>query len=112
MLPRWSFPGRVFFRSALASLATRTPHMDLPGGARAGCWAARQRVRPVPSQSERSTFDSIAALVFFLLTGRWLQMRQQRRAGEAVSELIRISPTIATRVDPSGLGDALRWMIW
>ncbi len=47
-------------------------------------------------------FDSIAALVFFLLTGRWLQMRQQRRAGEAVSELIRISPTIATRVDPSG----------
>ena len=47
-------------------------------------------------------FDSIACLVFFLLTGRWLQMRQQRRAGEAVAELVRMSPTIATKVDPTG----------
>lgn len=96
------FPGRVFFRSALASLATRTPHMDLPValGLAAGLIAS---VAALFNPQREVYFDSIAALVFFLLTGRWLQMRQQRRAGEAVSELIRISPTIATRVDASGV---------
>ncbi len=95
------FPGRVFFRSAAASLASRTPHMDLPValGLAAGLIAS---VYALFHPDREVYFDSIAALVFFLLTGRWLQMRQQRRAGEAVSELIRISPSIATRVEPSG----------
>ena len=47
-------------------------------------------------------FDSIACLVFFLLTGRWLQMRGQRRAGEAVAELVRMAPSVATRIDSDG----------
>ncbi len=95
------FPGRIFFRSAAASLASRTPHMDLPValGLAAGLLAS---VFALFNPEREVYFDSIAALVFFLLTGRWLQMRQQRRAGEAVSELIRISPSIATRLEPSG----------
>lgn len=95
------FPGRVFFRSAMASLATRTPHMDLPValGLAAGLLAS---LAALFNPEREVYFDSIAALVFFLLTGRWLQMRQQRRAGEAVSELLRITPTVATRVDATG----------
>ncbi|MGI9472988.1 MAG: heavy metal translocating P-type ATPase [Rubripirellula sp.] len=95
------FPGRIFFRSAWASIRTRTPHMDLPvavglsAGMMASLYALLDSTRDV-------YFDSIACLVFFLLTGRWLQMRQQRRAGEAVAELMRMSPTIATRVDEEG----------
>ncbi len=95
------FPGRVFFRSAMASIATRTPHMDLPvavglfAGVAASLYALFDPSRDV-------YFDSIACLVFFLLTGRWLQMRQQRRAGEAVAELVRMSPAVATRLDADG----------
>jgi Cu2+-exporting ATPase len=95
------FPGRVFFRSAMASISTRTPHMDLPvavglsAGLAASLYALLDPHREV-------YFDSIACLVFFLLTGRWLQMRQQRRAGETVAELIRMSPVIATQIDDDG----------
>ncbi|TWT51241.1 Copper-exporting P-type ATPase A [Rubripirellula amarantea] len=89
------FPGRTFFRGALASIRTRTPHMDLPvaiglaaglGGSLYGLLDANREIY----------FDSIAALVFFLLVGRWLQMRQQRRAGDEVAGLIQLAPAVAT----------------
>lgn len=95
------FPGRVFFRSALASITTRSPHMDLPVavGLTAGLLASLYGLFDPTSDVY---FDSIAALVFFLLTGRWIQMRQQRRAGDAVAGLLRMSPLAATRVEPDG----------
>ncbi len=95
------FPGRVFFRSAWASWKTRTPHMDLPVavGLLAGLSAS---VYGLFDFSSDVYFDSIACLVFFLLVGRWIQMRQQRRAGEAVADLIQMSPTVASRVEPGG----------
>jgi Cu2+-exporting ATPase len=95
------FPGRVFFRSAIASLRTRTPHMDLPVaiGLLAGALAS---VYALLDPHAEVYFDSIASLVFFLLTGRWLQLRQQRRAGEAVEALMRLSPTVANRVNADG----------
>ncbi len=95
------FPGRVFFRSALASISTRTPHMDLPVavGLAAGLLAS---LYGLFDTTRDIYFDSIACLVFFLLTGRWIQMRQQRRAGDAVAGLIRMSPRAATRVEADG----------
>ncbi len=95
------FPGRIFFRSAIASVQTRTPHMDLPVaiGLMAGMLAS---IYALIDRNADVYFDSIACLVFFLLTGRWLQLRQQRRAGEAVATLMRLSPTVATRVNPDG----------
>ena len=95
------FPGRVFFRSALASIRTRSPHMDLPVavGLAAGLLAS---LYGLFDSTREIYFDSIASLVFFLLTGRWIQMRQQRRAGDAVAGLIRMSPAAATRVQPDG----------
>ncbi|MEM8670619.1 MAG: heavy metal translocating P-type ATPase [Planctomycetota bacterium] len=95
------FPGRIFFRSAIASLRTRTPHMDLPVavGLLAGTAASIYALFDLEAEVY---FDSIACLVFFLLTGRWLQMRQQRRAGAAVEALMRLSPTVATRVNADG----------
>jgi Cu2+-exporting ATPase len=95
------FPGRVFFRSAWASISTRTPHMDLPValGLSAGLAAS---LYALVDPNREVYFDSIACLVFFLLTGRWLQMRQQRRAGETVAALVRMSPPIATKLDQAG----------
>ena len=96
-----AFPGRVFFRSAWASIATRTPHMDLPVavGLLAGSLAS---IHALLDPSRDAYFDSIACLVFFLLTGRWLQLRQQHRAGSAVAELMRMSPTLASKIDQRG----------
>lgn len=95
------FPGRVFFRSAWASWTTRTPHMDLPVaiGLSAGLAAS---VYGLFDLSSNVYFDSIACLVFFLLVGRWIQARQQRRAGEAVADLVRLAPSIATRIGSDG----------
>lgn len=98
------FPGRVFFRSAIASLRTRTPHMDLPVavGLTAGTLAS---IYALTDRTAEVYFDSIACLVFFLITGRWLQLRQQRRAGEAVEALMRLAPTVAQRINPDGSTD-------
>ncbi len=95
------FPGRVFFRSAWASWTTRTPHMDLPVAVGLSAGMAASLYGLFDSTSE-IYFDSIACLVLFLLVGRWIQMRQQRRAGEAVSDLVRLSPTIASRLEAGG----------
>ena len=50
-------------------------------------------------------FDSIACLVFFLLIGRWIQMRQQHHAGRAIAALLDLTPNAATRVTESGTRD-------
>ena len=73
------FPGRVFFRSALASLATRTPHMDLPValGLAAGLLAS---VFALFDADREVYFDSIAALGF-LLVNRTLATDASTAAG-------------------------------
>ncbi len=96
-------PGRTFFVGALASLRTRTPHMDLP-------LALALSVGTVVGTSNAILghghiyFDSLAALVFLLLIGRWIQFRQQQRAARSVDLMLRITPRHATLV--SGEDDA------
>ncbi len=94
-------PGRTFFVGALASLKTRTPHMDLPiaiglsVGTLVGIINAIRGVGHI-------FFDSLAALVFLLLIGRWIQFRQQQRAARAVDLMLRITPRHATRIAEDG----------
>ncbi len=88
------WPGAVFLRGAIAAIRTRTPHMDLPiaigllGGAGAGAVNTLRGTGDV-------YFDSLAALVFFLLIGRWLQASQQQRAFDAVSGMHALTPATA-----------------
>ena len=94
-------PGRIFLVGALAALRTRTPHMDLPvalgllAGSLVGTYNAVVGIGHV-------YFDSIAALVFLLSIGRWLQFRQQQRAAKAVELLLRITPQFASRIEADG----------
>ncbi|GAA5510520.1 heavy metal translocating P-type ATPase [Novipirellula caenicola] len=92
------FPGRVFLRGAVASIRLRVPHMDLPValGLSAGVIAS---IYGLFETSSEVYFDSIATLVFFLLVGRWVQLRQQHSAGRAISALLNLTPNAATRVD-------------
>lgn len=96
-----AIPGRTFFQGALASLRTRTPHMDLPVALGLGVGAVAGLVGAISGRGE-VYFDSIAVLVFFLLVGRWVQFRQQRRAAESVGLLMRLAPRTAMRIESDG----------
>lgn len=47
-------------------------------------------------------YDSITMFVFFLLLGRFLELRARRKASESSSNLARLAPIMATRLDEEG----------
>lgn len=92
-----AWPGRVFLKSAIAALRTRTIHLDVPialGLYLGGFWGAYKTI----AGSGDLYFDSITALIFFLLIGRFVQRRQQRSASDAVELLFSITPTVARKL--------------
>ncbi|MFK8111621.1 MAG: heavy metal translocating P-type ATPase [Rubripirellula sp.] len=94
-------PGRTFFRGAYASLAMRTPHMDLPIALGLSVGTI---VGVIHAATGRGAvyFDSLAVLVFLLLIGRWIQFHQQQRAARSVDLLLRITPQHANLILESG----------
>lgn len=94
-------PGRTFFRGAFAALKTRTPHMDLPIALGVGVGAIAGIISLLIGHTD-IYFDSVAVLVFLLLVGRWIQFRQQHRAADAVSLLMRMTPSLAVSVAEDG----------
>ncbi|MEL6330047.1 MAG: heavy metal translocating P-type ATPase [Planctomycetota bacterium] len=99
-----AWPGRTFFRGAHGALRTRTAHLDLPIAlalAVGGAWGLANTVRG----TGEIYFDSLAALVFLLLAGRFLQSQQQRRAAQSIDLLLTIMPQRARRVPASGAAE-------
>ncbi len=96
-------PGRTFFVGALASLRTRTPHMDLPLALALSVGTLVGLSNAISGRGH-IYFDSLATLVFLLLIGRWIQFRQQQRAARSVDLMLRITPRHATLI--SGEDDA------
>ncbi|MCA9304702.1 MAG: heavy metal translocating P-type ATPase, partial [Phycisphaerales bacterium] len=95
------WPGRLFFRGAIAALRTRTAHLDLPIALAllaGGVWGVVNTVRG----TGEIYFDSLGVLVFLLLVGRWIQHRQQRSASDSVELMLTLTPTSATVVDGEG----------
>jgi Cu2+-exporting ATPase len=95
------WPGRVFFRGALAALRTRTPHMDLPIALGIGAGFLGGVINTITGGGE-VYFESVAILVFFLLVGRYVQQKQQRRAYEAVELMHALTPGSAIRLLEDG----------
>ncbi|HRP63172.1 MAG TPA: cation-translocating P-type ATPase, partial [Phycisphaerales bacterium] len=96
-------PGRVFFRGAMAALRAGVMHMDVPvsiGLAAGSLWSAVNAIRG----SSEIYFDSLSILVFLLLLGRWIQLRQQRKSRDAVELLFSMTPGSARLVE----GDDVR----
>lgn len=99
-----AWPGSVFLRSAWAALRTRTPHLDVPialGLTLGTLWGVWNTVRGTGD----IYFDSIAALIFFLLVGRFVQSRQQRFAADSVELLFSLTPSAAHQVLEDGVRD-------
>ncbi len=87
--------GGLFFRGAWASLRSRTPHMDLPiaiGILVGYMWGGYGAV----SGRGELYFDSITALIFFLLIGRYVQRRHQLSASDAAELLHAVIPLEVT----------------
>ena len=86
-----AWPGSVFFRRALGAIRARTVHMDVPvslGLAAGVAWSAASTIRG----TGHVYFDSVTVLVFLLLAGRWIQLRQQQRSRDAVELLFTMMP--------------------
>jgi Cu2+-exporting ATPase len=97
-LPAVFFCGSVFLRGALASLRTRTPHMDLPISIGVVTGFARSAWNTALGSGE-VYFDSLAVLIFLLLVGRWLQARHHRGATQTLELIAALAPATALRVD-------------
>ena len=106
-LPAVIWGGGVFFRGAWAAWRTRTLHMDLPisiGIAAGFIWGAVNTLRG----TGEVYFESVTALIFLLLAGRFIQRRRQRSAADAASLLFSLAPRTARLLDSPGEGAASR----
>jgi Cu2+-exporting ATPase len=103
------WPGRVFFRGALAAIRTRTPHLDLPIALGLTAGGVGGVYNTIVGAGE-IYFDSLVVLIFFLLVGRYLQHRQQRRADDALELLYSMTPRVARRVVGAAGEDAAKDM--
>ncbi|MEQ8847735.1 heavy metal translocating P-type ATPase [Botrimarina sp.] len=86
-----AWPGRVFFRGAAAALRARTANLDLPIALALLVGAVAGTANVVMGRGE-VYFDSLSVLVFLLLVGRFIQLRQQRWAEDSVGLMLSMTP--------------------
>lgn len=97
-LPIVLFSAQPFFRGALRSLQLRRLTMDVPVSLAialafgASCWATM-------TQQGEVYFDSVAMFTFFLLLGRYLEMRVRHRNDRDAASLSQLLPDVATRLE-------------
>lgn len=101
-LPALTYSAAEFYRGAWASLKTRTAHMDLPVTLGILVGAGYGLVSVVRGRGE-IYFDTVTALVFLLLVGRYLELVQQNRAREATERAQLLTPGRARRIGRTGL---------
>ena len=92
------WPGRLFFTSAWHAIRTRTAHMDIPiaiGLTAGSIWSIVATIRG----TDDVYFDAVTVLIFLLLVGRWIQIRQQRESTHAVEMLFSMTPRHVRVID-------------
>lgn len=100
-IPAVFWSGGVFLRGAWGALRARALHMDVPIsiGILAGFgWGAFNTLRG----SGEIYFDSVTALIFLLLAGRYVQQKRQRASADAAELLYSLAPSSARVVDDAG----------
>ncbi len=100
-LPAVLWSARPLYRKALAAVRARAPHLDIPVSLGIGLATLSGVVNVVRGRGD-VYFDSVTALIFLLLGGRYLQLRQQRNAEERAGVARALTPKSARVVDDSG----------
>ncbi len=90
-----------FFAGALRLIAARRLGMDVPVALAVALIYAGSVVEVVTGGPD-VWFESVSMFVFFLLVGRYLEMRARHRAGDLSDALARLTPVFADRVEPDG----------
>ncbi|MGP8305008.1 heavy metal translocating P-type ATPase [Vibrio sp. YIC-376] len=87
-----------FYLNALRSIKGRTLGMDVPVSIALIFAYVASLIATVTEQGE-VFFESISMFTFFLLVGRFLEMRARRKAAAASGNLLKLIPAIATTLD-------------
>ncbi len=97
-VPAMIWGGGVFFRGAWAALKVRALHMDLPISLGLLAGFVHGAVNTVRGAGD-VYFDSVTALIFLLLAGRYVQRHQQRVAADSAELLASLAPSAARLIE-------------
>ena len=109
-LPVMLFSCGPFFRSALRDIAQRRIGMDLPvalGVAITFAVSSAGTFNPQGIFGREVFFDSLTMFVFFLLTGRWLELRLRDRTAGALEAAMNRMPDVVERQRTDGSFEAV-----
>ncbi len=95
------YAGSSFFTSAWRDLRHRQLGMDVPVALAIGSTYLASGWATVSGSGE-VYFESVTMFVFFLLTGRYLEMGARQRAGQATEALGKLLPAMAIRITDRG----------
>ena len=95
------YAARPFFAGALRVLAARRLGMDVPVALAIALIYAASVIAVLRGGAD-VYFDSVSMFVFFLLTGRYLEMRARHRSCDLSDALARIAPAFAERETSDG----------
>jgi P-type Cu2+ transporter len=95
------YAGSSFFTSAWRDLRHRQLGMDVPVALAIGSTYLASGWATVSGSGE-VYFESVTMFVFFLLTGRYLEMGARQRAGQATEALGKLLPAMAIRITDQG----------
>jgi Cu2+-exporting ATPase len=104
-LPVMFFSATPFFSNAYQDLKNRQISMDLPvalGILITFVVSSAGTFQPNGWWGVEVYFDSLTMFVFFLLTGRWLELRMRDRTAGALDVLMRRLPSTIERLNASG----------
>ena len=100
-LPAIAYAGRPFFKSAWNALRHGRTNMDVPISIGVVLASALSLFETVV-HGEHAYFDGAVMLLFFLLTGRWLDSVMRDRARNGVTALLKHAPAGALVIDSDG----------
>jgi Cu2+-exporting ATPase len=92
------FSAAPFFHNALRDLRNRTLGMDVPVSLAIGGAYLASGYAVIAGHGE-IYFDSVSMFTFFLLFGRYVEMRARRRSGHSGNALAGVMPASATRLE-------------
>ena len=95
------YSARPFFSAALRDIRTRHLTMDVPVSI-AILMAYFASVWSTVNQGPEIYFDSVCMFTFFLLTGRFFEMRARHRMTQAGNNLLDLMPAAAIKSCPEG----------
>ena len=96
-LPVVGYSAWPFFLGAWRDLKLRQAGMDVPVALGVGA-AFTASVYATLTGGGEVYFDSITMFVFFLLSGRFLEMGARRKAADAAEKLVKMQPAMASRL--------------